>query len=457
MLPSRSRLEGWNPDSLTSTGPAVNAGGEAVERAVDTINNNVKIMPETKAWSGEAHDAAADMFERAHRQTQRFSDYTSAIAKALGEAAGEIARTRKALLDNADEIDRGELAVSDAWVVLIDSAPMSAEKVAQLMEQVKIDQGIINNLLLAVGAADDGTADKIAAAAQPFGFVMPDPNSALGMMLPGQSRPVDDVPNPAEPLGLFQQNVMRGEDMALNVRETTTRYNEDDQFEKTLIMQDGSKHVITEYQENYAYGVPDMVTDEHWDADGNWISKTSTTKLDDGSTRTLIQFADGTQFIGTEAADGHRTGEFTLPDGRRGTLPPDSQFFTMDAPTAVGGVLTGLEAHTARGGRLPMVSMNAIDDIKAGAKFGGPALGVLSTIWNMGTAETAYDRCVAGFAGGFEVVGDFAGGAVGTGVGGLFSPGAQAVTVPAFAVGGAYLGGRWMSQLGEKVAVAFCE
>jgi hypothetical protein len=325
------------------------------------------------------------------------------------------------------------------------------------MEQVEIEQGIINNLLLAVGAADDGTAAKVAAAAQPFGFIPPSPNGLGGMMVPGVTKPADEVPNPADPLGLFQQNVMRGEDMALNVRETSSRYNENGQFEKTLTMQDGSKHVVTEYQKDYTYGVPDMVTDEHWDAEGNWMSKTSTTKLDDGSTQTLIHFADGTQFIGTEATNGHRTAEFTLPDGRRGTLPPDSPFFTMDAPTAVGGVLTGLEAHTARGGRLPGVSMDAIDEIKAGAKFGGPALGVLTTIWNMGTAETAYDRCVAGFAGGFGVVGDLAGGTVGAGVGGLFSPGAQAVTVPALAVGGAYLGERWMSRIGEKVAVAFCE
>ncbi|HJT95487.1 MAG TPA: hypothetical protein VJ777_26710 [Mycobacterium sp.] len=457
MLPSRSRLEGWNPDSLTFTGPAVKTAGESVERAVDTINSNIKIMPETKAWSGEAHEAASGMFDRAHKTTTAFSDYTTAIGNALNEGAGTIGAARKALLDKADEIDGGPLSVSDMWVVLIDSAPMSAEEVAELMERVKVDQGVVNGLLLAVGAADDGTANKVAAAAQPFGFVLPDPNAPLGMMLPGQSRPADDVPNPSDPLGLFQQNVMRGEDMAMNVRETRERYNDRGHYEKTLIMQDGSKHVVTEFQENYSYGVPDMVTDEHWDAEGNWISKTSTTKLDDGSTRTLIHFGDGTQFIGTETADGRRTGEFTLPDGRRGTLPPDSPFFTMDAPTAVGGALTGLEAHTARGGRLPGVSMDAIDDIKAGAKFGGPALGVLTTIWNIGTAETAYDRCVAGFAGSFEVVGDFAGGAVGTGIGSLAPPGAQAVTVPFAAVGGAYLGGRWMSGLGEKVAVAFCE
>ena len=62
---------------------------------------------------------------------------------------------------------------------------MSAEKVAELMEQVKIEQGIINGLLLAVGESDDGTSAKLTAAAQPFGFVPPDPNAVGGVMIPG--------------------------------------------------------------------------------------------------------------------------------------------------------------------------------------------------------------------------------------------------------------------------------
>ena len=39
-------------------------------------------MPETKAWAGQAHDAAVEMFDRAHKQTMSFSDYTAAIGKA---------------------------------------------------------------------------------------------------------------------------------------------------------------------------------------------------------------------------------------------------------------------------------------------------------------------------------------------------------------------------------------
>jgi hypothetical protein len=454
VLPSRSRLEGWNPDSLTFTGPAVKTGGEAVEQAVDTINNNLKIMPETKAWDGSAHEAATGMFDRAHKTTTAFRDYTTAVGNALSDGADEIARTRKALLDKADEIDRGELAVSDAWVVLIDPAPMSAEKVAQLMEQVEIEQGIINNLLLAVGAADDGTANKIMAAAQPFGFVMPDPNGLGGMMVPGVTKPADEVPNPADPLGLLQQATIRGEDMGTTVRETKEEIVNDDEFRKTLTMQDGSKHVIWEY------GGPlvPKVSDTHYDADGDMISSTNSwTDPVNGVKHTDINWADGTVFNATETPDGQRTAAFTLPDGSYGLLPPDNPFFTGPVPKLAGSTLTGLEAHIGRGGMLPMVSMDAAEKIGAGAKFGGPALGIMTTIYDMGAAQSPYDRCVAGFAGGFEIVGDLAGGALGTGVGSLAPPGAQFATVPAAAIGFSYAGGEWMKSVGTKVGAAFCQ
>ena len=120
MLPSRSRLESWNPDSLSFTGPAVKTAGESVEQAVDRINNNIKIMPETKAWSGDAHDAASDMFDRAHKTTTAFGDYTTAIGNALNEGASTIGAARTALLDKADEVDSGPLNITDGSVALID-------------------------------------------------------------------------------------------------------------------------------------------------------------------------------------------------------------------------------------------------------------------------------------------------------------------------------------------------
>lgn len=457
MLPSRPRLERWTPDSLSTTGPAVTAGGKDVDDAIKKLAANIRSIP---SWSGQAHDAASEMFERAQRKSASVADYAAAIGKALSGGSSTIGSTRKALLDKADEIDRGELHVSDSWVVLIKPAEMSAQKVAALMAQVNTEQAAVNHLLLAVGQADDQTAAAITGAAQPFGFAAPSTAGLPGLMVPGSQRPSDEVPNPTDSMGLFQQGVIRGEDMGTTVRETTQGYDNDGHYVKTLVMQDGSKHVVTEYKYDYANGVPDMVTDEHWDASGKWISKTSSVKTPLGYSETTINWADGTQFIATETPDGVKTAAFTLPDGRHGVLPPDNPFFTGAVPTITGNALTALDAHVGRGGRIPMVSMDAAEHIGAGAKFAGPALGILTTIYSMGAAETPYDRCIAGFAGGFGVVGDLAGGAVGTSLGGaaasIFPP-AEAVVVPTMAVGGAYLGGEWMKTLGAKVGVAFCQ
>ena len=214
------------------------------------IGNNLKTMPETKAWAGPAHDAATGMFDRANKMATAFSDYTTAVGNALNEGAAAIGAARKALLDKADEIDRGPLNVSEGWVVLIDPGSQTAEQITELMNQVATEQAAVNALLVAVGDADTSTADNVMAAAKPFGFVPPTPSGLPGMMIPGAQRPADDVPNPQDPLGLMQQATVRGEEMATTVRETTSRYNEEGHYEKTLIMQDGSKHVITEITPN---------------------------------------------------------------------------------------------------------------------------------------------------------------------------------------------------------------
>ncbi|MDQ2638885.1 MAG: hypothetical protein M3Y83_18650 [Actinomycetota bacterium] len=423
-------------------------------QAVDRINDNLKIMPETKAWSGQAHDAASEMFDRARTTTTRFREYTTAIGKALTDGADRIGGTRIALLNKADEVDQGELHVTDAWVVLIKPAAMSAEKVAELLDRVAVEQAAINGLLLTVGEADDETAANLAAAAQPFGYVTPKSDGLGGMMIPGVTKPGDDVPNPRDHIGLFQQATIRGEDMGMHVREVEEEIVNDDEFRKTLTMQDGSKHVIWEY------GGPlvPKVTDTHYDADGNMISSTTSWTNPIGDVKHIdIEWADGTVFNATETPNGHRTAAFTLPDGRHGVLPPDNPLFTGAFPTTVGNTLTGLEAHLDRGGKLPMVSMDAAEKVKAGAKFGGPALGILTTIYDMGSAATPYERCVAGLAGGFGVVGDVVGSAGGAAAGTIAPPGAQAFTVPFFAVTGSVVLGDWMKDVGAKVGGTFCK
>ncbi|WP_156425468.1 MULTISPECIES: hypothetical protein [unclassified Mycobacterium] len=426
-----------------------------MEQAVDRISNNLKIMPETKAWSGEAHDAASGMFDRAHQTAAEFSDYTTAIAGALREGATTIGAARKALLDKADDIDRGPLSVSEGWVVLIDPGSQTADQIAQLMNQVATEQAAVNELLVAVGDADTTTADKVVAVAKPFGFAPPDTGGLPGMMAPGAQRPADDVPDPRDPLGLMQQATVRGEEMAMTVRETTSRYNDEGHFEKTLLMQDGSRHVITEYKPDYKNGVPDMTTDDHYDADGNLISWTSSTRTPRGYKKTIMNWADGTQYVIDETPEGVRNGAFTLPDGRPGVLPPDSPLLVQTVPDRIGDVLTGLETHIDRGGKIPMLSMDAVEKVGAGAKYGGPALGVMSAMYDFLAAPTPADKCVSVFAGTFALAGN-AGGAAGGAIAGGAIPVIGPVAAPALAVGGSVAAGAWMKSVGTKVGEVLC-
>ncbi|MBJ7339780.1 hypothetical protein [Mycolicibacterium sp.] len=454
MLPSRSRLEGWKPDSLSYTGPAVTSAGDSVAQAVDRINEQIKIMPETKAWQGSAHGAAAGMFDRAHRSATAFGDYTTAIGRALDEGAAAIGAARKALLDRADEIDRGPLNVSEGWVVLIDPGSQTAEEIADLMNQVAAEQAVINDLLIAVEDADNSTADRVIAAAKPFGFTPPPTGGLPGIMVPGVQRPADDVPNPHDPAGFLQQATVRNEEMATTVREANSRFDDEGHFEKTLIMQDGSKHVVTEYAPNPHNRIYDTTaTEDHYDASGNLISWTSSTSTLEGSKKTIMNWADGTQYVVDETPEGVRTGAFNLADGRHGVLPPDSAILVTTVPDRIGDVLTGLETHIGDGGRIPMLSMDAVEKVGAGAKYGGPALGVMSSMYEFLAAPSAADKCVSVFAGTFGLTGNALGGAGGAALGGAIPlPG----MAPALAIGFGYGAGEWMKDVGTKVGTILC-
>lgn len=171
MLPSRSRLERWNPDSLAFTGQSIQDSGRAVADAVTTMSDNIDTMPETRAWSGDAHTAATRMFDRAQDQANAFAAYTRDVGAALRDGAGTIGAARTALLDKADEIDMGgQLYVSDQWVVLITGAAMTAEEAAALERHAQAEQVTVNALLLAVGGADDATAAAVTAAATAHGY-----------------------------------------------------------------------------------------------------------------------------------------------------------------------------------------------------------------------------------------------------------------------------------------------
>lgn len=388
MLPSRPRLERWNPDSLTFTGQSVRDGGQAVGDAVTRINTNIKTMPETKAWSGEAHTAATSMFGRAATQTQSFSEYTAAVAKALNDGAGAIGITRTALLNKADEIDMtGQLHVNDQWVVLVKGGQMTAEEAAALEKRAQAEQITVNGLVSAVGAADDKTAAGLTAAAQPHGFVAPDP-TGLDNLFPGVAKPSDEVPNPMSTTGLLQQATIRDAELAQTVRETTveTLYDpatgEEISTVTTRYMMDGSKFVKTVNVKPHFSDRGPLTTEVHFDKDGNKVSTTTSVTYKDwapdglgGATTSTTVYEDGTIVTTRVNPDGTQSGTVETPDGRKADVPIN----LFDHPV--------MSALSASAGELP------------GGKYMGPGVGIATSLWDIAVADSGFEKCVAAVEG----------------------------------------------------------
>ncbi len=387
------------------------------------------------------------MFRRATQQTSRFTHYTEGVATALKKGSGSIGGARTSLLNRADEVDRGELSVSDMWVVLIKPARVSAEKAASLQAQAKAEQAEISRLLVAVGDADNGTAEMVQAAAKDFGFAPPGPNDPRSLdPTSGLARPADEVPNPMSLEGLIQQGIVRDNDMAQTVRESREWTTEDGQVRKTLLMMDGSRHEIYEWNEFLP-----CVEDTYYDKHGNEVSSTfSQDKTNyDGTKFTSIKFADGTEVTMTRTADGKCTGGVTAPDGRHGVLP--DEFFSHPALTTVGGALTGLEEQAKRG--IPMLSPQSVENLGKVGKYGGPTLGVATALYDTVTAKTFQDACVAAISGGTGVAGGYASGTLAAGV-------ATGLGIPEFAplaaAGGDVFGGWTFGYVGGIIGNIVC-
>lgn len=420
------------------------AGGESVYKAVRDLDDECDRLPEARTWAGQAHDAATKMFDRATHQASPIQTSAEAMAAALEKGSGSIGAARRALLNKADEVDQGELHVTDDWVVLIKPAQMSVEHAAELQKQAEAEQAEINRLLLAVGDADDETAAAVQAAAKDIGFEPPDRNSPFYGMKPGEVPPGDEVPNPRFPIGRVQQAMTRQQDMATTVRDSREYTDSDGHPHKTLTMMDGSRHEISEW------GTHDPTVDDiYYDKNGKMISDTLSQQQYNGVKMTSINFGDGTNLTMTCTPDGKCTGGVTTPDGRHGVLP--EEFFTHPALTTVGGGLTGLEKQAASGRGIPMLTPGSVENVGKAAKFSGPALGVATALYDTVTASTLQDACVAAISGAAGVAG---GEATGTLFGALASEFPAAV--PFAAMGGNIAGGWAFGYVGGIIGNIVC-
>jgi hypothetical protein len=458
MLPSRPTLRGWNPDSLAASATSITSRTQSVSDAVTGIDDACQRMPETHGWTGRSHEAAAAMFGRAANRAKAFREYGDAVASALRTGGDSIGSARAALLSAADRVDEGPLNVTDQWVVLIDPVKMSADELAKLEKLARSEQESINRMLSAVGDADDATANAVAAAGGKFGFVEAGPPTDLGsMMVPVAQRPGDEVPNPRDPVGVVAQESIRNGDMSIAVREVVESENEDGEEVTTVFLQDGSKQVITKRDPFEWPSKQNFITVEQFDKHGNEVSESSS--WHDAGTDcdyTSVTWPDGSNWTMTMDPTGRRSAGFTTADGRHSAVPVE----LIDNISLVSGAgLSGLEKHVVNGGSLPMITASSVEDIGRAAKFGGPALGIATTVFDMAMADSGKDRCIALVAGAAGGGGGWAGAEMGAAGGATFGaafPPLLALAVPGGAIAGGVVGGLLGADLGKFVGEVVC-
>lgn len=443
MLPSRSRLQSWNPESLAPAGASITSAGDSIYQAVRDLDDRVDRMPEARGWAGQAHDAANDMFRRATDRASKFKNYAEAFGDALQSGSASIADARRALLDKAADIDATELRVTDQWVVMIDPAGMSAEKAADLRRRAEAAQAEVNRLLLAVGRADDWAAQQLLLA-RTEGIHFEDIPGLPAQVTPP---PGDEVPNPDTPEGEEFQKAALAQDMATTIREISETVDRDGNEIITTTMLDGSTHVETRYidqglpsQQVYAPGTIKIV---HTDKTGNFVSQTMTTPREDGGKLIEVSYAGGTDITISQNADGTRSGSCTTADGRHAILP--DSFFQDPLPTLASAPFSGLEVQAGRG--IVGLSEPVLDGLKAGAKYAGPAMGLAQAVLTYQMADTPFDQCVAKWSGGIGFVGGIA-----TGI----AVGAVPGVGPFAAMGANVAGGFVFGYVGKLVGNAMC-
>lgn len=98
---------------MSAAAGALSKAGASIYPAVRDLDDGVDRMAAAKSWRGASHKSAAAMLTRATAEASTFKHYTEAIAQALSDGAGTIGTARTALLNHADEVERGELSVND--------------------------------------------------------------------------------------------------------------------------------------------------------------------------------------------------------------------------------------------------------------------------------------------------------------------------------------------------------
>ena len=451
MIPTRSRLEGWIFDPILAAAYAIKTRGAAIEAAGSGIDARCRELPALSGWDGTAHQAAENAFGRAKSAAISIGDFADGLSGAMTQGYWDLSAAKSKLIQMVSEIEGEPFLVHDQWAITLRPGEMTVERVEELMKRRDSLQGLLNPMVSAMGSADSSAAETLTGAAKTFGFDVP-----KGSLLnPWSIPPADEIPDPTTLIGKSHQMSIAAADAALSVRETQVGTNSEGEPTKTLIMQDGSKVVLTDTSTYRGQSS----REDHYAPDGKleWYTtvrpwgdtgKTSvwTRYMDSGTVvHTLIDSA------GVPNTSVHVPGKPTVSLGARifsgSTM---SQFGGALRDPATGAALAAIE-FAAGDDDITRYGPKSItpahwDNVKAGAKFGGIGLATGFALYDVATAEPE-DRCESSVVGAFSVAGGIAGG-----VGGSVLPGANLVSAGL----GAYAGTWFFEEVGKKVSDWVC-
>ncbi|MGX7696015.1 hypothetical protein [Gordonia polyisoprenivorans] len=462
MLPRRSRLQSWQPEQLTEAADTVKAAGSAIETAAEYAAGQCAGLPEYQGWTGPAQTAAQRSFDQAKRAAYAIADAAEAVSGALTIGAHDLTWARSSLLDHVTAVETGDLWVNDLWVVLIRPKEYTSAALVALRKQRDSAQATTNTKLLAVGTADDSTANSLRAAAQSHAVTLPQaPTMMEAMINTSAAPPQDEVPNPAELTGQLRQGQIRDVDAATTIArvDTDTVINGST---TTVLMQDGGRTVITD-RTTSAVGNDGVVeagfaaddtlashTETQYDPQGNLVVAINETRGDrSGTVATRVQTPSGGAYK-VVAADGAKKGWTLNPDGTRNEdLPADAGYFTHQSETLFGAGMASMEV-AAKNGHLEAGPI-ARAGIASGMKFGGPALSIAVAASDIINADNNYEACRALMSG---VMGGAGGWAMGAAAAGVSAPAGPLAVLGA---GAGAAAGTWVfGKAGDEIGRLVC-
>ncbi|GAA1480980.1 hypothetical protein GCM10009624_14200 [Gordonia sinesedis] len=324
------------------------------------------------------------------------------VAKTAGGQA--LVREHRVVTGLVRVIESGDLYVADDWSVLVRSTVREPKTARLLALAANGFQDQLNPRVVALSKADDRLSQLLRGQTQ----------NVLGINLsdmpadPRTPRDVTDVLY-SERGREDQRNKLSAHMLGTVVdRTSTTR---DGTTVTTLTMLDGGKQVYTNRHQG---GVGDTM--ELYGYAGNRVA--TRVNQPDGSVVTTLYRQGKSDVVVRESRDGSATAEV---DGVTFPIPG-----TKDVAQAVaGGGMAALEPYVAQG--FPYLTASQAEKLTTGTKLAGPALSILGTAVAVTTAENAYDRCVAGVAGGVGLAADVTMMLVAPEASGPFKAGARAI------------------------------